>query len=242
MCALLTSCGKDDDTPSNPNNGGTEKPSNNDPNDPHSNPTPGNDVQPPQGAVSVAEAVQYVNSVTTASTDATDIVLKGTCSESEIKELAQSISKGKSAINLDLSNCEVQSINFEGCANLQEVTLPVNVQIPARAFADCPNLKVVYIGNDEEDNSQSLSKSFFDELIEDPWDFINPYIANFRANVGKEAFLNDWMLEEIYVKSASCKVIGERAFKGCRKLQIVQLGHVCVIEEDAFNGCESLAG
>ncbi|MBR4272304.1 MAG: leucine-rich repeat protein [Bacteroidales bacterium] len=202
----------------------------------------GNDVQPPQGAVSVAEAVQYVNSVTTASTDATDIVLKGTCSESEIKELAQSISKGKSAINLDLSNCEVQSINFEGCANLQEVTLPVNVQIPDRAFADCPNLKVVYIGNDEEDNSQSLSKSFFDELIEDPWDFINPYIANFRANVGKEAFLNDWMLEEIYVKSASCKVIGERAFKGCRKLQIAQLGHICVIEEEAFSGCESLAG
>lgn len=252
LLAGVESCSKDEETtPKNPSwnvEPGKELPEQNN--------EPGNEVTPPQGAVSVAEAVQYVNSVSTASTDATDIVLKGICSESEIKELAQSISKGKASINLDLSNCEPEVINFQGCANLKEITLPDNVQMPERAFAECPDLEIVNIG-DAKAQSKRLSKYSTDEFVDDVkdvvedvadfigecaealWDWITS--TDVKNDVSPRTYENCKRLRIVNVVSNNCKVIGEDAFKGCYNLETVNLGNVFVIDKRAFEGCTALA-
>ena len=242
LLAGAESCSKDEETtPKNPSwnvEPGKELPEQNN--------EPGNNVQPPQGAVSVAEAVQYVNSVTTASTDATDIVLKGTCSESEIKELAQSISKGKTSINLDLSNCEPEAINFQGCANLKEVTIPSGAKLTEGAFAECPDLEVVYLGSDNS-QSKSLSKyswgEFLDDVTEilyDIWDFLNPTLKYLKNDIPDRAFENSRMLRKVISRDKNCKVIGQYAFHNCKHLKELTMDGVVVIEEHAFDGCESL--
>lgn len=197
------------------------------------------------GSVTVTDAVTYVASLP-ASTEVKDVALEGSCSESEIKELAQSINKGKTPINLDLSYCEPETISFQGCANLREITIPSGAQLAEGAFAGCPDLEVVYLGSDNSQN-KSLSKyswgEFFDDVTEilyDVWDFINPTLKYLKNDIPDRAFEDCKMLRYVISRDKNCKQIGMYAFHNCKKLKELTLDGVVVIEEHAFEGCVSL--
>ncbi len=139
---------------------------------------------------------------------------------------------------------EIQESAFEDCGNLTDIFIPNSVRsIGERAFTGCGDLNIeldlsnpeYYLDDKVLINKQKGELIFYPPQKEDE-EYIVPEIVK---SIGNYAFYSCQNI--IAVKLNNVHSVGECAFRGCKKLCLVEMDdNVISIGDDAFAFCESL--
>lgn len=159
--------------------------------------------------------------------------------------------------HITLKSVEVNNIKkfssslFKGCANLENISIPMADSIPASAFANLQNLKFASFESAllieqsafngcsslQEVNAQKVNNidiNAFTGCSSELFEEINfPELLQVKPNLFKEMKITIAILTK-------CSEIGSNAFLTCSNLVDISIPSVVAIREYAFMNCESL--
>ena len=175
-------------------------------------------------------------------TNLTDVVFYNTRSESsftEIGEMAFRYCKKLKSINLPSTTKTISRNAFEGCASLEEITIPASVNHSAiatgqNAFAKCTSLHTVNF----EENAvlTALATSMFEGCTA----LKNITIPETVKTVGGSLFKGCTSLEEIHLPSKITSLPAS-LFSGCTSLKTVTAdGAITAVNGSVFLECGAL--